>query len=469
MAAFAFWVFTILGSPTSTDVKVFRGLFVLFGLSLLGFILVSLSKNKIAQMGAVIMAAVGLNLYVTNPHSTIDPNLKMDENAELIVRIDHDNSKDILALLEKLDYVDKINPFIKPLSANITELDDYYKIDITNGYNINLAISDISQQSGIEWIEPNEILELGPIVSESKTGKSRFSASVNDPMATSQWNMEVLNMQDYYPLFEKSKYQPKRTAKLFILDSGINPNHEDLSINFERHQSNDVSGNESDGNGHGSHCAGVASAVSNNGIGIASMSPGNRWVTVSSVKVMNRFGLGTQASVVEGMIEAVDAGADVISMSLGGKSTQIKEETYAEAIQYAKDRNVIIVAASGNNAGDAAEIVPANSDIVIAVTALDKSLKKAQFSNYITNTNFGIAAPGTSILSTWKGGKYATFDGTSMAAPHVSGLVAVMKSLNPNLNTEQAFDILDKTGSKTKDTHLTGKMINPAKAIMAVR
>jgi thermitase len=469
MAAFAFWIFTVIGMPSRLDTKVFEGLSVLFGLSILGFILISLSKNKIAQVGAVIMAAMGLNLYFSNPHTTLDPSIKMDQEAELIVELEHNDSKSIIKDLIDLSFINNVTPLIKPKDAESTELDDYYKIDIKEGYDINLAISDISQQEGVEWIEPNEILRLDPISNTQKVGKTKFSNAVSDPMATSQWNMAALNMQDYYPLFQKSKYRPIRTAKLFILDSGVNPNHEDIGSNFYRHKSNDVSGNESDGNGHGTHCAGVASAISNNGIGIASMSPGSDWVTVSSVKVMNNFGFGTQARIVEGIIEAVDGGADVISMSLGGRSTQIKEEAYDAALQYAEDHNVIIIAAAGNNAGDASQIVPANSEIVITVTALDKSMNKAQFSNYITNTNYGIAAPGTSIPSTWKGGKYATFDGTSMAAPHVSGLVAVMRSLKPSLTTKQAFNILENTGTKTKANHLTGRMINPTKAILEVK
>lgn len=469
MAAFAFWVYTVLGSPLKSDAKILQGLAVLFGLSLLGFILIYLSKNKLAQIGAVIMAVVGLNLYVTNPHSTLDPTIALDTDSELIVRVDHDNKEQIVNMMKGLSFVDDVSPFLQPRDAQSTELDDYYKVNIKNTYDINLAISDINQQKGIEWIEPNEILRLEPIANAPTSKKTSFSKSVNDPMATSQWNMEALDMQSYYPLFKKSKYSPKRTARLFILDSGVNPKHEDIGSNFERHQSNDVISNESDGNGHGTHCAGVASAISNNKIGIASMSPGNEWVTVSSVKVLNNFGIGSQTRIVEGIIEAVDAGADVISMSLGGRSSQIKEETYEEAIKYAEDHNVIIVTAAGNNAGDAGKIVPANSKKVITVTALNKSLAKAQFSNYITGTNNGLSAPGTSILSSWKGGKYGTFDGTSMAAPHVSGLIAVMKSLNPDLTTKQAFDILDKTGSRTKDNHLTGKLINPTKAIMQMR
>ncbi len=469
MASFAFWVFSILNSSNRIDAKMLEGFIVLLGLSLLGFILISLSKNKIAQIGAVIMSVAGLNLYVTNPHSTINRDIKMDTKAELIIKLDHDRSSEVISELRNFSFIEGVNPLLKPKEAETTQIDDFHTVNINDAYDINLAISEITQLSGVDWIEPNEILKLEPIASTLKNEKTNFSNSVNDPMADTQWNMEALNMQDYYPLFEKSKYQPVKTAKLFILDSGVNPKHEDIGTNFQRHKSNDVNANESDENGHGTHCAGVASAISNNGKGIASMSPGNQWVTVSSVKVMNKFGYGTQASIVEGIIEAVDAGADVISMSLGGRSNQIKEEAYNEALQYAEDRNVIIIAAAGNNAGDASKIVPANSEIVITVTALDKSLNKAQFSNYITNTNYGIAAPGTSIPSPWKGGKYATLDGTSMAAPHVSGLVAVMKSLNPQLTTKQAFDILDKTGTNTKANHLTGRMINPTKAIRSMK
>lgn len=468
MASFGYWIYQMINSSSQMDEKVSQGVIVLFGLSLLGYILLALINNKSAQIGAVILGALGFNLILSNPHTPIDSSLQLDETAELLIRVDHDGKSEIIRNLNALNFIASIHSLRIPKDSESTELDDYISINIKNGYDINLAISNISQTSGVEWIEPNEIYQLKAKPSEP-SATNNFSSIVNDPMAAQQWNMDALNMQDYYPLFEKSKYRPKRTAKLYILDSGVNATHEDIKSNFERHNSQERDENESDKNGHGTHCAGVASAISNNKIGIASMSPGNRWVTVGSVKVMNDFGYGSQAKIIEGIIEAVDAGADVISMSLGGRSNQIKEESYNDALQYAEDHNVIIIAAAGNNAGDASKIVPANSEIVITVTALDRNLNKAQFSNYITNTNYGIAAPGTSITSTWKGGKYAAFDGTSMAAPHVSGLVAVMKSLNPDLTTKQAFDILNKTGTSTKALHLTGKMINPAGAIRAMR
>ena len=451
------------------DEKILRSVAVLLGLGVLGFILIALSKNKLAQIGAVIMAAVGFNMYINNPHTPIDPSIQLDQQAELLIRLDHNDKVKLTQKLGTLNFVTDIHPLLEPKDAKSTDLDDYIKLDIKDNFDINIAIAEIHEISGVEWIEPNEILELKIERTELREEKIDFAKKVNDPLSKQQWNMEVLDMGSYYELFKSNKYKPKKTAKLFILDSGINAKHEDLSSNFLRHFSKDQSSNESDSHGHGTHCAGVAAAITNNGVGIASMNPGHEWVTVSSVKVMTNFGFGTQARIIEGIIEAVDAGADVISMSLGGKSTQLKEEAYNEAIDYAESHGVIIVAAAGNNGGDAADIIPANSDKVITVAALDKQLKKAQFSNYITNTKYGIAAPGVSIMSPWKSGRYAAFDGTSMAAPHVSGLVAVMRSLDPDITTKKVYNILNKTGIKTKDVSLTGNMIQPAEAIKALR
>lgn len=469
LAALILSIMSIFNSQHSMDEKILQSVAVLLGVGVLGFILIALSKNKLAQIGAIIMVAVGFNMYISNPHTPIDPSIQLDREAELLIRLDHDNKDALIKELEDLSFVSDIDLLRSPAAPKSTELDDYIKLNVKDDFDINFAIAKINVISGIEWIEPNELLELKILRTEIPDSKTDLSKSVNDPLSSQQWNMEALNMGTYYALFKSNKYKPKKTAKLFILDSGVNAKHEDLKSNFLSHASQDRSSNEADVHGHGTHCAGVAAAITNNGIGIASMNPGSEWVTVSSVKVMNNFGFGSQARIIEGIIEAVDAGADVISMSLGGRSTQINEEAYHEAIDYAEKHGVIIVAAAGNNAGDAADIIPANSNKIITVTALNKQLRKAQFSNYITNTNYGIAAPGVSIMSPWKGGRYAAFDGTSMAAPHVSGLVAVMRSLDPNLNTKKAYNILNATGSKTKDVGLTGNMIQPALAIKSMR
>lgn len=469
MATLSFWAISLISCGASTQHKVLYGVGVMLGLSLLGFILISLSKNKLAQIGAVILSAAAINLYYSNPHTPIDSAIKLDDGGELLVRVSHENKEDVIAKIALITQVVEVRPLIEPHDENQTRLDDYVVVDVRKNVDLDEAVSAITAVDGVEWIEPSEVLTLDVRPSNSVEGKSDFANSVSDPMAKDQWNMQVLGMASYHKLFSSGAYQPARTAKLFILDSGVNASHEDIGMNFVRHPSLDIEANESDDNGHGTHCAGVSSGITNNGLGIASMSPGSAWVQVSSVRVMNRFGLGSQTRLIEGIIEAVDGGADVISMSLGSRSGQVEEQAYIDAMDYAADHNVIVIAAAGNNAGDASEIVPANHKSVIAVTALDRNLRKAQFSNHVANTTYGISAPGTSIVSTWKNGRYATFDGTSMAAPHVAGLAAVMRSIDPSLTTARLHKILDQTGTKTKDNDLTGKMINPTAAIKKMK
>jgi len=469
LAVLVLSMLSIFNSTQTADEKILQSIIVLLGLGVLGFILMALSKNKLAQIGAVVMAAVGLNMYVSNPHTPIDPSIELDTKAELLVRLDHDAKLELENELRSLYFVSDLTALRMPDDPKSTELDDYIKLNIEDSFDINSAIAQIHEISGIEWIEPNEILELEVSKREPTKDNIDFAKKVNDPLSGQQWNMQLLDMGSYYSLFTSNRYAPKKKANLFILDSGVNANHEDIKSNFNSHISQDRASNESDSHGHGTHCAGVAGAATNNALGIASMNPGSQWVTVSSVKVMNNFGFGSQARIIEGIIEAVDAGADVISMSLGGRSSQLKEEAYHDAIDYADHHGVIIVAAAGNNASDASKIIPANSNKVITVTAVDRQLRKAQFSNHVSNVNYGLAAPGVSITSSWKSGRYAAFDGTSMATPHVSGLIAVMRSLDPNLTTEKAYSILHNTGISTKDTRLTGKLIQPTEAIKAMR
>jgi thermitase len=96
-------------------------------------------------------------------------------------------------------------------------------------------------------------------------------------------------------------------------------------------------------------------------------------------------------------------------------------------------------------------------------------LNRAVFSNYVTDIKMGVAAPGVGIYSTIPNNKYNTFNGTSMATPYVAGLLGLMKSINPNLTAQQAYDILNKTGKDTKATSQTGKLIVPFEALKGLQ
>jgi len=353
------------------------------------------------------------------------------------------------------------------MDAEATELDDYLLVNIKNGKCDYPLITKIEGINGVKWIEQNETWSIEEQTAKEDIATSTTANSVNDPRARNQWSFNNLSMDQYHNILQNSGIKPIKPVKLFMVDSGVNFQHEDLKGAVISHKSANQQRNETDANGHGTHCAGIAAAVTNNKLGIASFNPGNDFVSVGSVGVLNRFGLATQSAIISGLIEAADAGADVINMSFGGRSQQLKEEAYNDAFAYLKRKNIILVAAAGNSAADASQYLPTGRDDVISVSATDRSNGKAQFSNYVQNTGMGIAAPGTSILSTYKS-SYASLDGTSMAAPHVTGLLAILRAIRPDLTTEEAFKILNSTGTTTKDGKATGKLINPAEALKAV-
>jgi thermitase len=117
---------------------------------------------------------------------------------------------------------------------------------------------------------------------------------------------------------------------------------------------------------------------------------------------------------------------------------------------------------------NARDYAPANTPGVITVSAVDEALNRAVFSNTVQDVTMGIAAAGVNIYSATPNNGYAAWNGTSMATPYVAGLLGLMKSLNPDLTTEQAYEILKETGIDTGSTDLTGKFIQPLNAISAV-
>ena len=225
-----------------------------------------------------------------------------------------------------------------------------------------------------------------------------------------------------------------------------------------------------DSNGHGTHCAGVAAGVTNNGLGIGSLAGtgDSPFVEVSSVKVLSAGGMGTQKTIIAGIIEATDEGADVISLSLGGRSNQSSQRAYSAAVNYAHRNGAIVVAAAGNSNRDAKDFAPANAEGMITVAAIDQLLLRAPFSNRTENISMAIAAPGVGIYSTVPGNSYRAYSGTSMACPFVAGLIGVMKSIRPELTHSDAYRIINGTGRESSETRITGRIVQPAAALAAI-
>lgn len=352
-----------------------------------------------------------------------------------------------------------------PEKAHQTNLDDYFLVDVQAKHLSQLEeIQEALRNSGlIDWVEENEQVQLKLPEQDHSLRKGK-AFGLNDPSVNQLWGFEAMNIDMLYTHLNKNKIKPKRKALIAILDTGVDAKHEDLKDNFKSIRSKyDV-----DKAGHGTHCAGIAGAVSNNNKGVASFSQNNDFVNITSVKVLSDFGGGTQQGIIKGMIEATDKGADVLSLSLGGPSNRRRQKVYEDAVKYANAAGAIVVVAAGNSNSNSIDYAPANTPGVITVSAVDTMNNRASFSNYVSDLKMGIAAPGVKIYSTIPGDKYTNFNGTSMATPYVAGLLGLLKSIQPELTTKEAYQILNSTGANTGNTKMTGRLIQPAKAVMAL-
>ena len=204
--------------------------------------------------------------------------------------------------------------------------------------------------------------------------------------------------------------------KIAVVDTGIESTHPDLIANVKggvRYVSG-TAGNYNDDNGHGSHVAGTIAAL-NNGIGVVGVAPN---ASLYGVKVLNSQGSGWCSDIIAGIDWSNAYRMNIITMSLGGCGIQ----SVHDAIIRADNSGIVLVAAAGNSGGSIS--YPAAYDEVIAVTATDINNYIAVFSS--RGPKAELAAPGVNIYSTYKGGGYATLSGTSMATPHVTGVVALL-------------------------------------------
>ncbi|WP_421383803.1 S8 family peptidase [Bacillus salacetis] len=215
-----------------------------------------------------------------------------------------------------------------------------------------------------------------------------------------------------------------------VLDTGCDLNHEELQgrvvgkRNFTDDDDSDEE-NVTDYNGHGTHVAGTI-AANENGQGVIGVAPE---ASLLIIKVLaGEQGSGRYDWIVDGIQYAIDQGVDVISMSLGGPADY---PPLQKVIKQAVDKNISVVCAAGNEGDEDADTdefsYPACYNEVISVGAIDFDRKSSYFTN--SNNEVDLVAPGEKILSTIPGGKYAKFSGTSMAAPHVSGALALVKLL----------------------------------------
>jgi len=230
-----------------------------------------------------------------------------------------------------------------------------------------------------------------------------------------------------------------RGVKVAVLDTGVDTTHPDLVRCLEDKMSFVVGEGVEDGNGHGTHCIGTVAGPKN-------PQQGPRYgvacdARILAGKVLSNQGSGADGQILAGIAWAIARGARVISMSLGApvQPGELFPQTYEILARRALERGTVIVAAAGNESNRPPIIMPvgrpANCPSVLAVAALDKSITPSFFSNGGINAQGGeinIAAPGRDVHSAAPGGGYQSLSGTSMATPHVAGVLALLAEANPD-------------------------------------
>ncbi|WP_144602278.1 S8 family serine peptidase [Algoriphagus algorifonticola] len=211
---------------------------------------------------------------------------------------------------------------------------------------------------------------------------------------------------------------------VFVVDTGIQLNHPDLNVDsskgFNAFSTGSNGASLNDGNGHGTHVAGTIGALDNE-IGVIGVAPG---VKVVPVKVLGSNGSGTNSGVIAGVnyIASVGQNGDVANLSLGGGVSIALDN----AVLNASNKGIWFVLAAGNSSTNSSSSSPGrvNGPFILTVSAMDRNDRFASFSNF-GNPPIDWCAPGVSINSTWINSTYRSISGTSMAAPHVAGLLVL--------------------------------------------
>lgn len=324
---------------------------------------------------------------------------KDDDSIELVIGLENENMDDLISLIRQVNgkVTNKIsmNQRMKALVVNLP-----YEV---------LATFKTEVQPFSRYVEPIRRVSVDIVPNDSYID---FQWALEKIQACSAWNYTT----------------GSKKVLIAIVDTGINYNHPDLAGNYIP-LGHDFVNNDSDpmdDHGHGTHCAGIAAANLNNSLGISGLAQ----VSIMAEKALDYGGSGWDDDLANAIIHATDSGAKIISMSWGGG-----EDSFLihDAIEYAFQKGVLLIASAGND-HTRRKHYPAAYDEVTAVAATTILDNTAHFSNY--GEWIELAAPGVQILSTYLY-HYNYLSGTSMSAPHVVGLAALIWSRFPWMSRDQ--------------------------------
>ncbi len=293
------------------------------------------------------------------------------------------------------------------------------------------AVARYQQNPNVRYAELNGVYEaVGSVPNDPKVGNQWAFNNTGQTVGTADADIDAYEAWNGGSTtdWKAGTTGIGSAVPIAVLDTGIFGDHEDLSGKVKRSTNFTSSSTEGDVKGHGTHVAGSVAALTDNGIGGGGGTcPG---CVLYNVKVLGDDGSGNTSWIANGVTWSSDNGAKVINMSLGGSGYS---DTLRDAVLYAWGKGVVVVAAAGNN-GSSDKFYPAAYENAIAVGATDSTDQKAGYSNY--GFWVDVAAPGSNILSTVIDNpsttdvveKYARWNGTSMATPHVAGVAGLVWS-----------------------------------------
>jgi len=326
---------------------------------------------------------------------------------------------------------------------------DVHLCRITSPGDARVTAERYTSDPAVVYAEPNYIYKA--------------SAVPNDPRFAELWAMQNANDADIDAVEAWDTQKGSHDVVVAIIDTGVDYNHEDLHDNMWRNpgetgKGKETNGKDDDGNGfiddvfgwdfasndndpmddnaHGSHVAGTIAASGDNQKGVV----GVNWrASIMALKFLDGNGSGDASDAIGAILYAAQNGARVQNNSWGGGGFS---RALQEAIVFARDHNVLFVAAAGNEGrdNDNTPSYPSNYEVenVLAVAASDRDDRLATFSN-VGRKTVDLAAPGVGILSTTPDNGYQSFDGTSMATPHVSGVAALVLAQYPGLGYREVM------------------------------
>ncbi len=307
----------------------------------------------------------------------------------------------------------------------------------------------------VEWVE--SVIEMR-------------SASVNDPYYSYQWHMQNLKVEEAW------KTTKGKGVIVAVVDTGVSTGEDGFYKMVAGWDFVDDDNTPEDGNQHGTHVAGTIAQAANNGIGVVGVAPE---ATIMPIRVLGDDGGGSNTWVANGIIWAVDHGANIINLSLGSSQSS---EVVADACAYAYEHDVTVIAATGNDGFVDYIGYPAALPTTIAVGSVDANNTVAFYSNQ--GKEIDIVAPGGDsgadtngdgmgdgvVQETIENGQWGYYflQGTSMATPHVAGAAALLYAQGvrkPDQMRQLLTSTADDLGAKGWDTTYGNGMLNPVKAL----